>query len=355
MLWRKILRFLDSPLDSLRDKEIEFLKAENQVLRQQLPKRLALTDSQRRLLAQKGFPLGRRRLADLCSIAQPSTILKWHRQLVACKFDGSKRRRTPGRPPTPQEIKDLVLRIARENPAWGYDRIAGALANLGFNLCDQTIGNILREAGLPIAPIRKRSESWAAFLKRHRSVIWATDFFSAEIWTHKGLSTFYVLFFIHLATRRVILGGCTDHPNAAWVEQTARNLTGFDEAIPLSSCRYLIHDRDSKYTACFDHIFESLGIEPLKLPPRSPNLNAFAERWVRSVKEECLEQFLFIGENSLRRALKEYDAHYHHERNHQGLDNVIPFPDTNLPNLKGPIIKQERLGGLLNFYQRRAT
>jgi transposase InsO family protein len=251
------------------------------------------------------------------------------------------------------ELEKLVVRLAKDNPGWGYDRIVGALANLGHQLCDQTVGNILRRHGLGIAPERKRQTTWAEFIRRHKQVLWATDFFAVEVWSAAGLVTTYVLFFIHLQTRKVVLGGLTLSPNEAWVKQIARNVTGVTGQ--LSNARYLIHDRDSKYSAGFDCILEGAGIEPLKLPPRSPNLNAYAERWIRSVKSECLDHLILFGHRSLAYVLQEYLAHFHQERNHQGLDNLIPCPDPRLVQKAGSVTKAERLGGLLQFHYRQAA
>jgi transposase InsO family protein len=247
----------------------------------------------------------------------------------------------------------LVLQFARENPSWGYDRIVGALANLGLQVSDQTVGNILQRHGFGPAPERKRNTSWAQFIRRHKEVLWATDFFAAEDRTTTGLTTFYVLFFLHLRTRRIVLGGITPLPNESWMKQIARNLTVADG--PMADARFLLHDRDTKFSEGFDAILNAAGVQPIKLPPQSPNLNAFAERWVRSVKDECLDQLILFGERSLRHELDEYLAHYQHERNHQGLDVVIPFPDERIGPTTGRIIKAERLGGLLSFYYRRAA
>ena len=284
---------------------------------------------------------------------QPATLLKWHRQLVARKWDFSSRRKTkPGRPSILAEIEELVLQFARENPGWGYDRIVGALANLGHQVSDQTVGNILKRHGLGPAPERKHNTTWAAFIRRHKAVLWATDFFTTEVWTANGLTTFYVLFFLQLQTRRVILGGLTPYPKDAWLKQVARNLTAADA--PMAKARFLLHDRDTKFSEAFAAVFLAAGVEPLKLPPQSPNLNAFAERGVRTVKDECLDQLILFGERSLRHALQEFLAHHQHERNHQGLANVIPFPDARTACQAGIIHKAERLGGLLNFYHRAA-
>jgi transposase InsO family protein len=226
------------------------------------------------------------------------------------------------------------------------------LANLGHRVSDQTVGNILQRQGLGPAPERKRHTTWAEFIRRHKAVLWATDFYTAEVWTATGLTTCYVLFFLHLQTRRVILSGITPSPNEAWLKQIARNVTAADA--PMANARFLLHDRDAKFSENFDAIFHDAGIQALKLPPQSPNLNAFAERWVRSAKEECLDQLILFGERSLRHALEEYPAHHQHERNYQGLDNVISFTEQRTIDQHGATRKSERLGGLLNFYQRAA-
>jgi transposase InsO family protein len=243
--------------------------------------------------------------------------------------------------------------LARDNPAWGYDRIAGAIHNLGHHISDQTVGNILQRNGLGSSPERRRNTTWSEFIRRHREVLWATDFFTTEIWTSCGLTTYYVLFFIHVRTRRIVLGGMSQNPNEEWMKQTARNVTGWEGE--LGGAGYLIHDCDSKYTQSFDGILNAAGIAVVKLPPHSPNLNAFAERFVETIKTECVEQFVLFGEDSLQHVIREYLAHYHAERNHQGIDNVIPFPDPRLGRQEGPVVKVERLAGLLNFYHRPAA
>jgi putative transposase len=356
MPWKKMLALVTGQIeDSLRQK-MEFVLEENRVYRALLDRHSPhwrLQDSERKILAEKGRPLGKL-LAKVLTIVKPETLLKWHRRLVAQKWDFSARRAKPiGRPPVTAELEKLVVQLARENPGWGYDRLVGALANLGHQLSDQTVGNILRRHGLGIAPERKRQTTWAEFIRRHKQVLWATDFFAVEVWSAAGLVTTYVLFFIHLQTRKVVLGGSTLSPDEAWIKQIARNVTGVTGE--LSNARYLIHDRDSKYSAAFDCILEGAGIEPLKLPPRSPNLNAYAERWIRSVKSECLDHLILFGQRSLAYVLQEYLAHFQGERNHQGLDNLIPFPDPRLGQKTGSVTKAERLGGLLQFYYRQAA
>jgi transposase InsO family protein len=244
--------------------------------------------------------------------------------------------------------------MARENRDWGYDRIVGALANLGYKVCDQTVGNVLRRHGLPPAPERKRMTTWSAFIRIHLALLVGTDFFTAEVLTLRGLVTYYVLFFIHLESRRVDIAGITVHPDERWMQQIARNVT-MEGCGALRDCRYLLHDRDTKYTQSFRAIIASGRVEPLVLPACSPNLNAYAERWVRSVKEECLSKAILFGERSLRRALSEYVEHFHAERNHQGKGNVLLFPRSANTRRDGPIQCRERVGGLLRYYYQEAA
>ena len=224
----------------------EYLAAENRILKAQLKTPLRLTDGERITLAEIAHRLGRKVLEDVANAAKPDTILGWYRKLVARKFDGSKSRRYPGRPRIDDEIEQLVVRMAKENTGWGYDRIVGAMANLGYTLSDQTVGNILQRHGIPPAPERKRTTTWADFIRAHMSVLTGTDFFSVEVLTLRGLVTYYVLFFIHLESRKVEVSGITPHPNERWMKQMARNVTmdgwGF-----LDNCQYLILDRDTKY------------------------------------------------------------------------------------------------------------
>ena len=322
MDWKTMLAYISGSVDEELLLRNEYLVAENRILRNQIQGRLRLTDGERRTLAEIGKQLGKRALDEVASIVKPETTLGWHRRLVAKKFDGSKNRQYPGRPRVDADIEELVVRLAKENKSWGYDRIAGALANLGHEVSDQTVGNILKRHGIPSAPERKKTTTWTEFIRSHMDVLAATDFFTAEVWTQGGLVTYYVLFFIHLATRRVHIAGITPHPNEQWMSQVDRNVTMADIGF-LSSSRYLIHDRDSKFCESFRLTIEGVGVTPVRLPARSPDLNAFAERWVRSVKEECLSKLILFGENSLRHALKEYVAHHHHERNHQGKDNLL--------------------------------
>ncbi len=354
MDWARILAFITGMVDQELLARNEYLAAENRILKAQLKGRLKLSDAERATLAEIGHRLGRRILGEVANVARPDTILAWYRKLVARKFDGSKARRSPGRPRIKPEVEQLIVRMAQENRDWGYDRIVGALANLGYKVCDQTVGNVLQRHAVPPAPERKRTTTWAAFIRIHLALLAGTDFFTAEVLTLRGLVTYYVLFFIHLGSRRVDIGGITVHPDERWMQQIARNVT-MEECGALRDCRYLLHDRDSKYSQSFRAIIASGQIEPLSLPARSPNLNAYSERWVRSVKEEGLSKVILFGERSLRRALSEYVEHYHAERNHQGKGNVLLFPrDTNI-HRAGPVQCHERLGGLLRYYHQEAA
>jgi transposase InsO family protein len=333
----------------------EYLLAENRILRTHLPSRLLLTDPQRSTLAVIGKRLGRQGLQPVATAAKPDTILAWFRTLIAHKFDGSKRRLYPGRPPLGRKLTELIVRMARENSDWGYDRIAGALENLGHRVSDQTVGNILRRFGIPPAPKRRQQITWADFIRSHLAVLAGIDFFTIEVLTWRGLATYYVLFFLHLETRRVTLAGITKHPTEQWMVQMARR--GVDDLDgALRSIRFVLHDRDSKFCASFRDTLRSAGVQPLLLPAHSPNLNAFAERWVRSVKSECLSKLILFGEPSLRRAVTQFIEHYHFERPHQGKGNQLLFPSPVSPPSRRPerIQCDERLGRLLKFYRRVA-
>jgi len=352
--WARLLAYVTG----LENQELllqnEYLAAENRILRAHLPTRLRLTDPERSTLAEIGKRLGRKALKEVARVAQPDTILAWYRRLIAQKFDGSKHRAYPGRPPVSREVTDLIVRMARENSGWGYDRIVGALGNLGHVVSDQTVGNILRRYGIAPAPKRSQNTTWKQFIAAHMDVLAGTDFFTVEVLTWRGLVTYYVLFFLHLETRRVTLAGVTRHPTEEWMTQIARNAID-EESGYLQQHPYVLHDRDTKFCAQFRETLATGGVKCLRLPPRSPNLNAFAERWVRSVKSECLSKLILFGEASLRRALTNFCEHYHAERPHQGKGNVLLFPTPDQPQTgDGRVLCKERLGGLLKYYCRAA-
>jgi len=356
MDWARILAYITGTVDQELLLRNEYLVAENRVLKAQLKTPLRLTDAERVTLAEIAHRLGRKALEDVANVVKPDTLMGWYRRLVARKFDGSKSRHYPGRPRIDGEIERLVVCMAKENSGWGDDRIVGAMANLGYTLSDQTVGNILRRHSILPAPERKRTTTWADFIRAHMAVLAGTDFFSVEVLTLRGLVTYYVLFFIHLESRKVEIAGITPHPNEQWMKQIARNVTMGEWGF-LDNCRYLIHDRDTKYCQSFRKIIETGDVKTLPLPARSPNLNAFAERWVKSVKDDCLSNLILFGETSLRRALREYLIHYHAERNHQGKDNVLLFPATTkaVNRVDGSVSCKERLGGLLKYYHREVA
>ena len=332
---------------------IDYLIEENRVLKDQLEgQRLRFTDEQRIRLAVKAKVLGRRVLDELETLVTPDTLLAWHRKLIAKKWTYA--RNGPGRPRVAQEITDLVLRMARENTSWGYDRIQGALANVGHIVAPNTVKNILKRHGIEPAPEREKRTSWRTFLKAHWDVMAATDFFTVEVWTPRGLLTYYVLFIMHLSKRSVHIAGVTTAPNGAYMKQMARNLTDVSDGFLLNS-RYLIMDRDTKYTEDFRDYLDQEGVKPVRCPVRAPNCNAFAERFVRSIRDECLDRMILFGETSLRRALRAYVIHYHSERNHQGVGNRLLEPLATVSSINEPIQRRERLGGLLNFYYREAA
>jgi len=355
MDWKMLLAYITGSVDQELLLRNEYLVTENRILRNQLKERIQLSDGERKALAVIGQKLGKQVLKEVATIVKPDTILGWHRKLIAQKFDGSQQRTSPGRPRMGKELEDLIVRMAQDNRSWGYDRIVGALANLGYTVSDQTVGNVLKRHGLPPAPERKTTTTWKEFIRTHMDVLVATDFFTAEVWTLGGLATYYVLFFIHLGSRKVHVAGVTPHPNETWMVQMARNMT-MEEWGCLSSGYYLIHDRDGKYCPAFERTIEAAGVTRVPLPPRSPNLNAYAERWVRSVKEECLARLILFGEAALHHALREYIAHYHRERNHQGKGNGLLFPTiSHAPERTGPVRCRERLGGLLKYYECEAA
>ena len=334
----------------------EYLAAENEIMKSKFKGAVKFKDAERIRLAKIGKQMGLKALKDVACIVKPETIMGWHRILVAKKYDGSGFRKYPGRPQINTEIEKLVIQFAEENPNWGYGRIVGALSNLGYKLCKQTVCNTFERNGIPPAPSRTQDTIWSTFIKNHQDIIAACDFFTTEVITSFGLITYYVMFFIHIGSKEVYIAGIILNPNEEWMKQMARNVTMADFGF-LSNCKYLIHDRDSKFCNSFCYIIQSGDVKPLKLPPRSPNLNAFCERWVLSVKSECLSGLILFGEKNLLKVLKEYTIYYHQERNHQGMKNQLLFPshDDKPADQIGRIKCQSRLGGKLKYYYREAA
>jgi putative transposase len=336
-------------------RQVQYLKVENEILRSRLPRRIIVTPVERMRLLRFGTLVGPT-IRELITIVSPRTFARWisreHRRR-------SKRTppRKPGRPRTPDDIRQLVLRIARET-GWGYTRILGELRKLGIrNVSRSTVVNILREHGLSPGPSRSEG-TWDQFVKMHARTLWACDFVSKRVWTRGGLVEHFILFFIHVQSRRVIVSNATRHPDAEWVAQQARNFCmEFQEQDDRPT--HVIRDGDGKFRGAFDDILRSEGIAVQRLPIRAPNLNAHAERWVQSLKQECLDHFIVFGRRHLDYLISEYVEHYHTERPHQAKGN-LPLTGAGPPRRftgapPGKIVCHERLGGLLRHYHRVAA
>ncbi len=281
---------------------------------------------------------------------RPETLLRWHRELVRRKWAAFGRRRGPGRPPLAPELRALILRLARENPTWGYVRIRGELRKLGPAVAASTIQALLRRHRVPPAP-QRAGRSWSAFLRAHAAGLLACDFFTVET---VRLQTLHVLFFLEVRTRRVFVAGCTTHPTAAWVTQQARNLTWAVEAAGMRPT-LLLRDRDAKFPPAFDAVFAGQAVRAIRTPVRSPQANAFAERWVGTVRRGCLDWLLILGPRHLEHVLREYVRHDNVARPHRALHLRPPLPRGQPVTAAGPVLRHDRLGGLLHEYSRCAA
>jgi putative transposase len=286
-------------------------------------------------------------------LVTPATLLRWHRELVARHWTYPNTGRT--RPGLPQQTIELVVRLARENPRWGYLRIVGQARKLGVRISGTSVRTILRRDGLGPARTRSRKgPSWVQFLRAQATGTLATDFFTVDT---VSLTRLYVLFFIEIETRRVHLAGITAHPTGTWVTQQARNLL-IDLGEAADRFRFLVRDRDTKYTRPFDDVFTAAGLKIAKTPPRSPRANAYAERWVRTIRAECLDWVQIWNEQQLTRVLTAYMAHYNTARPHRGLDLEIPAPAPPTgPEVTAPTSRVDRvdvLGELIHEYHRAA-
>jgi len=307
--------------------------------------------------------MGRSLMKEVVSIVKPETILAWQRRLERRKWHYSARhRRGPGRPRTPGEIEALVCRLAREN-TWGYQRIHGELLKLGITRSKGCIAHILRRNGLPPSP-QRQGLTWQQFLSRHAEVMLCADLFTKEVWTFCGLRTAYVLFVLHLGTRRIVLAEATFCPHGQWMGQMARNLLMSCEDLEIAP-RFVLHDRDKLLAWDFDAVLTGAEAKVVKTPFRAPDANAHAERWVGSVTGECLDHLVLFGMSSLQRALRIYRDFFNGHRPHQGIDNQVPerratgemsrdcaeaMPDEDLT-----VECDQFLGGLLNSYYRKAA
>jgi transposase InsO family protein len=345
--------------DHHKDFEIVLLRQQLHILQRKHPHASRLSRSEKLILAVLAAKLtgvsrgARSRLNNVVLLFKPDTLLKWHRELVQRKWT-FKHRYKGGRPPTAPEIRVLIKRLAQENHTWGYSKIHGELLKLGYSVGRSTVIDILKRLHVRPAPERtKQGSNWSTFLGHYTQQMLACDFFTVEtIW----LKTLYVLFFIELGSRRVYLAGCTSHPTAEWVTQQARQLTWTlqDKQAEVLPIRFLIRDRDAKFTTSFNKVFASEGIEILRTPYRSPKANAYAERWVRSVREECLDRLLIVNECHLRRVLREYVAYYNEARPHQGIDQHCPIPIKRGPR-GGTVTCRNVLGGIIHDYHREAA
>jgi transposase InsO family protein len=328
----------------VKDVELLVLRHEIAVLRRQVGRpKLRLAD--RALFAAAACHLSP--ASRLSLLVSPRTLLRWHQSLVRWKWRRYGTR--PGRPKLSAEIRELVLRLARENPSWGHRRICGELAKLGLQASPTSVRRLLARARLGPAP-RRDGPSWREFLHAQASSIVACDFFTVET---LFLRRFYVLFFIEHGTRRVRLGGCTTNPDGNWVTQQARNLSIMGL---LERARFLIRDRDSKYSGSFDEVFRSEGIRIVKTPLRSPKANAIAERFVRTIRTECLDWLLILNRRHLEHVLRVYVDHYNTERPHRALELRPPDPGERPPSpATGEVERRDPLGGLIHEYYRAAA
>lgn len=314
-------------------------------------KKLSLNNQQRRGLAKRGKALGWAKLQEYATLVRPETILAWHRKLVALKYT-AKRKINTSKQERMEAIRELCVKFSEENPGWGYGRIQGALSNLGYEVSMTTVGNILRAKGITPSPERNKRSNWRTFVRSHLDVMTVADFFTVEVWTLSGLVRYQVLFAMHLAKRevRILHIGC--QVNGKVMEQVARNLTDGIDGF-LKDQRFFVCDHDVLFTKAFRRILSDAGVEIIRTRVGCPEQNGYAESFVSAIRRECLDQMIFFGEKSLRRAIEQYMEHFHSERNHQGLDNLIPFPNSPRSRSEsGLIVKSERLGGLLNYYHR---
>lgn len=277
-------------------------------------------------------------------IFQPETVLRWHRQLVRYKWTYSSKKGV-GRPKVRRELENLIIRIAKENPRWGYGKIQGELFKLSFKVSQSTVRNILNRYGILPSSVRNGAIGWRQLMAHYKGQILACDFFTVEtIW----LQTLYVLFFIELGTRRVYFAGITANPDQAWITQQARQIV-WKLTDRESSLRFLIHDNDSKFSRAFDTVFESEGVHVIHTPFHAPNANAYAERWVRTVREECLDHILVLNVAHLQRVLLEYTEYYNSFRPHQGIQQRTPIP-YKAPKGVHSIQCRKLLGGIIHDY-----
>jgi putative transposase len=315
------------------------------VLRRQVH-RPDLEPADRVVLAALSRLLPRQRWAAF--FITPATLLRWHRELLARHWTYPHAR--PGRAPVDKQVRELVLRLAAENASWGHRRIHGELVGLGYQMAASTVWKILHQAGIHPAP-RRAGPPWKQFLTTQAHAILSCDFFTVDTVLFKRI---YVLFFVEIATRQVHVVGVTAHPTGAWVAQQARNLL-MDLDRRAAGLRFLLRDRDSKFTAIFDAVFTAAGIAVITTPPQAPRANSFAERWVGTVRRECTDRMLIVGERHLATVLAEYTAHYNGHRPHRSLNQRPPNRPTDVTEAATTRVRRHPiLCGLINEYSQAA-
>jgi hypothetical protein len=318
--------------------------------------RISFTPEQRRRLALAGKELSPEERGMCCQIVKPGTILAWFRQLGKQKYDSSKGK--VGRPRKDKDIRKLVVEMALANLNWGYTKIRDALrTGLKIEIGRTTVANVLAEAGIEPAPEREKKRTWKQFITMHWDTLCACDFFSVEALGTFGTVRYMVFFVIEVKSRAVEIAGIRVDPDGAWMKQVARNLVDPVDGV-LRGAKYLIHDRDPLFTKEFVAILEAAGVKSVKIPAQSPNCNPHAERFVKTIKYECLNQFIIFGEHHLRYLIKEFVEHYLTERFHQGLGGQLIRTQPGKANDNGTsstIVRRSRLGGFLNYYHREAA
>jgi transposase InsO family protein len=334
---------------------IAYLREENRILREKLGhKRIILNESQKCCLATAAMKMGKDLLRQFGTLFSPSTLLKWHRLLVARKYDSSDRRGKRGPVPTKANmIRKLVLQMAEQNADWGYGHIHGELKGLGYKVSWQTVRRVMLDHGLLPDPDRPYKTTWKDFVSAQWESLAACDFFSCEALGLKGITRYLVFFVIEVATRKVEIVGIHADPCETQMLQWARNLTDPEDGF-LKDKRILIHDRDPLFTKKFRETLRAAGVRALKLPKQSPNLNPYSERYVLSIKSECLNKMILFGEKHVRYVIEQYNEHYLRERPHRVLGRRIIEPQTPMPT-EGEVLCRKRLGGLLKTYYRNAA
>ncbi|MHC4881126.1 MAG: helix-turn-helix domain-containing protein [Planctomycetota bacterium] len=354
-LWITLATYIAYCIDKELYKAIEYLKIQVDVLIEQQEKqnkRILLSNHQRRKVAAKAKRLSRKMLEQCTVLFTPNTVMRWYNKLIAEKYDGSSKRGKIGRPQMTPEIVALVIQFKEENPRWGYQKITDQIVYLGYEISKSTVKNILIENGYDPEPDLTVRSTWHEFIRSHWDVLFACDFFTIELLVGTKLIRCTVFFVIELATRKVFLAPIKPQPDGPYMLQVARMLTGYDGF--LEGKQYLIHDRDPLYnTTGFHDILKSSGVKPMKLPARSPDLNSYAERFVKSVKSECLDHLILSSVKQLEYALSQYELYYHHERIHQSLGRIIEAKHKIDDAAEIQCI--ERLGGLLKSYHRLAA